>query len=406
MSADWGTLVADPAWRDIDAGPAAPRAPEFEPDAGQWPEEVDVEYLVDSARTIPGMGAQPRNCGIWAPREFCSECGEPVFGESRCATRGCPNCWHLWSRNRTESETIRLSAARHAADAGLDKRAVHAVVSPPEESVRTESELKAARKHAYTLAEEHGVRGGMVIEHGFRLTEEAAEMWLRQRLAGETELKKWRWVREHALDWRKLTYWSPHFHVVGLSREFEPNDPDGDDGWIVERLSTLDPFTLTDPTGDGYESMIRCIRYLLSHTSFDPEGRSHAITWFGELAYNKFSPEKAISRGALKTIERRVEELLGPGDEEDLEDGEEAVNHADECPCDGCTGELWSIWDARYRLQDADWCDSIGREQQRRLVVAWEWAIGDVVLPPGLQRPESETECEEAFATLYEMRYG
>jgi hypothetical protein len=403
VSTSWNSLGVDPAFRDIDAGPDASSGPELPADGGQWPEEVDIEVVADTARTIPGQGERPAGCGEWYPREFCPNCGQPHFGESRCGGRSCPKCWSSWTRDRTKSETIRLAAARHV-ESGVDARAVHCVVSPPAGTVTTESDLRDARKQAYRLAEKHGVRGGMAIEHGYRVKEEVQEVFAQLKAADLTEHGLWKWIREHRRDWRRLTYWSPHFHIIGLCRDFKPNSPDEDDGYVVQRLSTVDHYRLTDP--NGYESMVRCTWYQLSHATFNKQTNSHAITWFGELAYNKFSPEQAVSAGVYDTIERFTEEALDWAEEEE-EDGEGLQPDGGEtCERDGCQGQLKPIWEAGLALQDPGWCENIGRQQQRKLTIAWEWAIGDVQPPPGMKQPQTRQDCEAVFTHLFNDRYG
>jgi hypothetical protein len=49
---------------------------------------------------------------------------------------------------------------------------------------------------------------------------------------------------------------------------------------------------------------------------------------------------------------------------------------------------------------DKSWCERIGREQQRRLSAAFEWAIGERQPPPGLKRPTTEQEAREAFESV------
>jgi len=37
-------------------------------------------------------------------------------------------------------------------------------------------------------------------------------------------------------DWRDLSYWSPHWHILGLAEDFEADDPDEQDGWVARRI--------------------------------------------------------------------------------------------------------------------------------------------------------------------------
>jgi len=280
---------------------------------------------------------------------------------------------------------------------GVGKRAVHATVSPPEGEVRTLAQLERAKREAYRLAEDHGVRGGAVVTHGFRIRAEVLAEY-REQAEETSEWGAWAYVREeYGENWRQAVYWSPHFHVVGLCRDFAANDPESDEGWVVERLSTLDRFGLTDQ--DGYESMARVATYILSHATFERESQSAAVTWYGDLAYNKFSPEEAVSSGVLSTIERYAEEACGAGEELIEEDGEESGD-PERCEEEGCRGGLQPIWDAGLALSDREFVERIGREREERLRAAFEWAVGDRVPPPGMKRPESEAQAEEALSVI------
>jgi hypothetical protein len=291
--------------------------------------------------------------------------------------------------------TIRFAAARYV-EQGADRRLVHAAISPPPGTVKSISDVKRARREAYKRAEEQGVRGGACVFHPFRVTEAATREYQEASEAGVTEHGLWLWVLDNEQDWRSQVYWSPHFHIIGLSREFAENRPEEQGGWVVERLSTLDEFRLTDQ--ESYASMAKCARYVLSHAGFLPDDSSHVVTWFGSLAYNSFSPEEAVSEGVLSTIERYAAEAIGGLEEESDQEGKEEQRAR--CEQDGCNGVLKPIWDAGGALLDPGWCESIGREAERRLSVAFEWATGERQPPPGLRRPRSEEECREAFEAL------
>jgi len=101
-----------------------------------WVEDSSQMIYADSSMTLPGKGDRGKNCGQWYPQEFCNECGEPRFGESRCLERNCPECWRAWSKQRTVGIIERLQKAREAANSGLQKRVVHAVASPPQDSIQ------------------------------------------------------------------------------------------------------------------------------------------------------------------------------------------------------------------------------------------------------------------------------
>lgn len=368
MSADWGGLMPDPAFRDLEAGPSPIARSDRSDDAGAWPEEIDVRFVADGSMSVPGKGKPGKNCGEWYPTEFCDECGEPHFGASRCEQRTCPDCWASWSRRRAEKITRRLGSARYAAEMALEKRALHTVVSPPAGEIRTLTDVQRGFRDAYELAKEKGVRGGVAIFHGYRVTEKGKRMYAEAIEADdwdpEGDGKLWSFVRGRerrlsrtlvAKDWRGLTYWSPHWHILGLAEDFEADDPGEQDGWVARRIRSLEPFKLRDDA--GYEDMVGTARYLLSHATFETGSSKDCVRWFGEFATAKFSPEAELSDGALSVIERKAAEAAGSfrrGDGSGTDEPE---------PCENCGSESRSsIWEAGAALADPEWCDQIGRE--------------------------------------------
>lgn len=406
MSADWGDLGPDPAHRYIETESSTPAPRDLDDEAGAWPEDLDISYFADTAMVIPGKGEPGANCGEWFPKEFCDECGEPHLGVSRCEQRTCPHCWGAWTKRRAEKIARRLGAARHAEPAGLSKRAVHGVISAPEGEIRTLADVSQGYRDAYELAQEKGVRGGVVVFHGFRTTDAADDLFEAAKEAGEWEVeedgKKWAFVRSRekrvergigeGKDWRGLVYWSPHWHVLGLCEDFEADDADGQDGWVARRIRTLRRFEIGESA--GYEDMVGAARYLLSHGTFETETSKDCVRWFGDLATTSFSPAEEVSEESLATIERKAREAA----ESHEERGE---GPAEDDECDNCGAASMSpIWEAGAALMDKGWCQRIGREQQRRLVAAFEWAIGDRPPPEGLKHPRSEEEAQEALEAL------
>jgi len=380
-----------------------------EPDrVGAWPEELDQQFYAEGSMAIPGKGEPGENCGTWAPRQFCDECGEPHFGASVCEQRTCPDCWGAWTRRRAEKITRRLGAAREAPE-GLEKRAVHAVASPPEGEIQTLTDVYDGYRDAYRLIEEMGVRGGVCIFHGFRVRDEAKGLFEQAKERGKWETERdgklWAFVRSRekriergigeGKEWRGLTYWSPHYHVLGLCEDFDEDTPDEQSGWVARRIRSLDEFHLHDDRDDeeSYSDMVRAARYLLSHAVFETDTSKDCVRWFGELATTKFVPEEEVAEGSLSVIERKAREAA--------ESHEKRGEGNEQEECDGCGAtSLSSIFEAGGALLDEGWCSRVGREQERRLKAAFEWAIGDRLPPPGLKNPRTEEEAREAFEAM------
>lgn len=393
MSATWGGLRADRLF-DVDGDQEVSHETAIEADAGRWQEEIDYSVPADTSMTLPGQGDEGPNCGVWKPADFCDECGEVGYAPNRCERRSCPNCDGLWTRQRAVGATRRIQAGRWAEDDGIDRRVVHAFVSPPEGEIRTLQQVYDGFSRAYELAKSKGIRGGVAVFHGYRVLK-AVQDEFRE---ADPNMGIWRWVRtERPENWRSLTYWSPHYHVIGLCRDLEADDPDSQDGWVIRRAPTRFAPMKSLSDRESYNDVVGAVRYLMSHATFEAGTSRDCVRWFGELATTKFRPDEELSEGALETIERVTEEVVGASDDRD-----EEVVHGDETePCEECGAQSRSpIWDAGYALQDPGWCHRIGRDQQRRLSAAFEWAIGERRPPPGLQHPRTEERAREAFEEL------
>jgi len=394
MSADeWGGIVADWTHLHDDDPDVQDDRDELVEEPGRWQEQLDYSVFADSSMTLPGQGEQGPNCGVWKPAEFCDECADVRMAQNHCGRRSCPDCVGVWTKERAVGITKRLSAARHVEEPGVDRRVVHAVMSPPEGDVRTLQQVYSGYRRAYRLAEEKGVRGGVAIFHGRRVKEEVQ----RQYRAADPEMGIWAWLLEvRPESWRDLTYWSPHWHILGLSRDFEGDDPDAQDGWVTRRIRSLKPHTGLRDRG-AYDDLVGAVRYLMSHTTFESGTSRDCVRWFGSVATTSFSPEQALSDGAYDVIDRVVREVVGAVEGEGAD--EESDENADECDC--CGANSWSpIWDAGAALADPGWCDRLDRDKERRLVAAFEWVIGERIPPPGLQNPRTEEEADEALEQL------
>lgn len=362
-------------------------------DGGAWTEDLEVAVYGESDWLLPGYGDRPESCGRYYAKEFCEKCGEPHFGKSRCQNRACPNCWVTWSGDRTVAAVARLAAAREAAEKAADKRAVHAVVSPPEGSVQSKREFYEAFREGYNLAGEHGVRGGLVVPHGYRIKKDAKEKFRAQ----EKYKKAWRFVRENGTHWRDQVYWSPHFHVIGLGRyeDMTAGDADADEGWVFKKIDTLERFEGVTDT-EGFEDMASRIRYLLSHATFEKDAGKAVVRWYGEVAPGAFSAEGELSKGKWDAIQRRAEEIVGGGDLEG--EGGAAGGEEERCDREGCDGTLRSIFEAKAFLRQRR--KKIDEERAHRLETAFRWAVGDAQPPPGAKYPRTEKEARESLETM------
>ena len=135
----------------------------------------------------------------------------------------------------------------------------------------------------------------------------------------------------------------------------------------------------------------------MSHATYESDTSRDCVRWFGELATANFQPTEALSEGSYDVIDRVVREVVGSGIEGDGDGPED--EEREECDC--CGSRSWSpIWDAGDALADPGWCDRIGRLKERRLVAAFEWAIGERLPPPGMRNARGEDEAREALEEI------
>jgi len=354
---------------------------------GEFSKELNVNPWAESSLTLPGKNEPGDNCGEWYPKKFCDSCGEPKFGKSACLQRGCPDCWSKWAKDRSTKIVERIQAARYAASDGIQKRAVHAVVSPPPDEIKSLTHIRQGFKTAYTEAKNAGIRGGVCLFHAWRANDKA-----KRECPDDANI--WRWIRESGR-WREYVKWSPHYHIIGLSTEVEPSE---ESEWIVERLRTFNRFRLSDV--DSYEDVAKAAQYIMSHLSIEIDGSSPHIRWFGSLSTSAFQADEELSEGTHDIIKR----LACEATESDSKPTESGANESDSNSDDECVNcgktSFTSIYQAGAALADKQWCKRIGRKQERKLNVAFKWMIGDIAPPPGLKNPQSREESQEAFAHL------
>lgn len=379
----------DPVLDEEPTGPVGPQSPFDRPgdhELGSW-SESGAEPFGDWR--LPGKGESAPTCGEVSATSFCDEAGHIHYESHLCGRRECPVCWNgQWAGPRTVSVVSRLAAARHSEPEGIQRRTIHAVVSPPEDSIQSIESVYLGRREALAIAKDHGIRGGVVIFHGYRPTQATKD---RYEDVGPG-LPIWRWIRSNEERWKDQVYWSPHYHVVGLSVDTDPGDSNQDGGWVFKNIRSLEAYT-GPRDREGTEDMVRVVRYLLSHATFPDVENRQAVSWFGELHGTNFDPEEDISGGSWSVIERVTEEVVGSEGEES-----ERAEDRDVCPVEGCEGGVHSIYHVRDFLETSG--HSLPRETRARLKVAYEWVSGFIEPPPGLKNPRSVEHAEEALEAM------
>lgn len=394
VTVDRGHRVGTPGGTSSSPSAAEARARRAAP--GAWSE--DLGRWGSDKWHLPGEGDRGPRCGEYYPEAVCETCGEPTFGTHTCGRRACPDCWTTWARKAGVRATTRIQAFRYTEPDDYRRQVAHAVVAPPEGDVMNEREFYDGRKKAARIAEEKGFRGFAVIGHPWRVTDEGK----RRYREADPEYGVWVWLRNDVEEWRDFTYWSPHYHILGLtSSDMEPA-AEGDE-WAYHFIRSLESFDGIHDTS-SHEDLYGAFRYLLSHTGFPAESTKQAVTWYGTLANSVFVETateswqyEKPSEGVMSALEREVKAVAGVADEDDQEADE--ADEGDEegvCPVDGCEGHLIHVFDVRAYLRQTN----PPPEVERSMAAAIEWRLGKRLPPPGLKSPATEGEAREAFDAI------
>jgi len=212
---------------------------------------------------LPGHGERPESCGS-EQVFFCRSCGHTWVGESQCNSRECPECWKSWLAKEAEESASRMWVLTRKVYLGKSLgryragRIVHCMISLKARGLS----YSKLRSRAEKIAMRHGISGGLVIFHPFRVDHDDGQY----RFDGTV-----------------------HFHVVGMVK--------GDVLWPEkgQQMSDYVFKQIQDPSSRGarptyrgitkFDDLLRLIRYQLSHCGI-VKGH-HAVAWFGLLTYNQ-----------------------------------------------------------------------------------------------------------------------
>lgn len=353
---------------------------------------------------LPGYGESGPKCGVWYPDSVCDEHGHVDMNAHRCGRRTCPDCWAIWAEKAGVRATVRTQAFRYTQPDDYHRQAAHAVVTPEEGDVMNEREFYDGKSKAAEIAKEKGFRGFSVIAHPWRVTSDAKSEYR----DADHDVGIWVWLRNEfsEAEMRERTYWSPHYHIVGItSRDMSPGDES--DEMLYRFIRSLESF---DGTRDeeSHEDVYGTYRYLLSHTGYPEGATNQAVTWYGDLANAVFVEDatedyqiEKPSEGVRDVMQRCVESLAGVTLEEDGDGGcGDGDEDDDVCPRDGCGGELIDVFDVSMYLRHNQPPDDVAE----RMRVARDWRLGDVDPPPGLKRPTTQEDAHDAFEKMMGSR--
>lgn len=404
MSAEWGALKEPlkPVPDSPSSSRTEKRAARSSP--GAWDE--DLGRWGSETWNLPGYGEKGPRCGEWYAEAVCADCGHVDMGTHSCGRRSCPECWGIWAKGAGVRATTRLQSFRETQPDDWHRQAAHAVVSPPEGVVMNEREFYDGRAKAAEIAEEKGFRGFAVIPHPWRVADDAKEEWRRTVARdgdGNPKVGVWVWLRQNHNEagLKRRIYWSPHYHVIGATgADMEPGDES--DEWLYEFIRSFDRYGGSMDKA-SHSDVYGAFRYLYSHTGFRPGSSKQATTWYGDLANNVFveaaSEEWQIqkpSEGTRSVIRRNVEEVAEADVGNDADGSGEEGEEREGCPRDGCGGVLIDVFDVSAYLRQANPPPGVAD----RMKVARDWRLGRIEPPPGLKRPQTKEEAEEAFEKM------
>jgi hypothetical protein len=263
-----------------------------------------------------------------------------------------------------------------------------------------ERQFYKGKQKADEIAKEKGFRGHAIVAHPFRVTDRAKQEYR----DCDPDIGMWVWLRNEFTEseLRDRIYWSPHYHILGLtSSDMEPAKESDD--WIYDFERSLTTYEGIRDC-DSHEDVYGVFRYLLSHTGFPEGSGKQAVTWYGDLANSVFVEEATAdyqtekpSEGVRNALKREIEAVAGPVEDDD-ENGAQSEETDDmgECPCDDCDGVLIDVFDVRRYLRHNDPPPGV----TRRMRTAYEWRMGDITPPPGLRFPQTEEQAQEAFEAM------
>lgn len=393
-----GDVSVDRGYRDGVAGSSSSTTSGSTPLATHASNEDLGVWGVDDWE-LPGQGRSGARCGEWYPGGVCESCGGIDLTTHSCGRRTCPDCWGLWAQEAAVRSATRIQAFRYTQADDWHRQVAHAFVSPAEGTVRNEREFYEAKSEAAEIAKEKGFRGFAVIPHPYRVTDEGKRRYKNE----DPEYGIWVWLRNEVEDMERYIYWSPHYHIIGLtSANMEPAKESDQMAYTFER--SLERFDGIRDT-ESHEDVYGLFRYLLSHTGY-PAGSSRQVTtWHGSLANSVFVEDateewqvQKPSEGVRSALEREIEEVAGatPEDDEDGDGAEVGGDERKQCPREECDGLVIGVFDVTAYLRQTEPPPDIRDSME----AARDWRLGRVEPPPGMKRPQTEEQAREAWEAV------
>ena len=160
-----------------------------------------------------------------------------------------------------------------------------------------------------------------------RLKKQIYQIFDKEKDSDLGEFALWKTLSKRVKNWKQFVYFSPHFHIIGnyyFLEEGKKEDP-----FVFKRINDF----LPNRHQDQPEAIIKCSMYLLSHSGIHRAWNKQNTVWFGQLANNQWSIEKATEK-----IKRYV---ISTGKEKLNKFAEQVKETYKQCP--DCKGDLKNI---------------------------------------------------------------
>jgi hypothetical protein len=231
----------------------------------------------------------------------------------------------------------------------------HTAISIADDSLT----FKEQRSKAAELAKSAGYEAFALVPHHYRIPDEK-KAELREMYDVSSEGGFWlALIENHRSDWYEYVTEELHWHVVGaVGKKFtetarlESGGDLGAEDDVVKHIRDLPEIS----------DVAASFAYIMTHAT--PENGRHYVTWYGEISYQKFSPEEDLAAVTFDVLE----EKLGYDDTETETEKE----------CHACgSDEINPIWDAPSFLRQVK-----DVRFHTSLSIAIECTIGDNDPPP------------------------
>lgn len=236
--------------------------------------EKQVERPGSLAQERPVMVGRGLACaGGWMTETLVcpNDDYEAIIHPNTCGRVGCPSCWTTWA---------------HRASRRIGERVVgYHDLMPTKHAPRhmTFDLVDLDPKKAKAQAKKLGLEDFVLVIHAWRIVGDSKTAVKAARK--KNDVSRYDVVRDSA-DFDKLTYYSPHAHVIAFGKAFGVEK--GSDDYQYRNISTL----------KSIDDVQACAYYLLSHTHI-PMTRNGASYWYG----GRLSPQRLKPAWTNKKME-------------------------------------------------------------------------------------------------------